>query len=108
MTDPVSIRNIIVQSSTVEKIRQVQEQQGDLHQRYMANPNVDEAERRSREVQTSQETAEGKIRERKRSGEKEKRGRKKVAEAFVVEGEDMEGEESYNENGPGKIIDIKV
>ncbi len=73
MADSIQIRNVIAQTSLVEKIKQVQQQQGDLHQRNIANPKKDELERKTREVQTSQESAEARIRDKR----KEEKGREK-------------------------------
>ncbi len=109
MADPVGIRNVIVQTSMVEKVKQVQEQQGDLHQRFMAHQSADEMERKTREVQTTDETAEGKIRnkesreERKRGGHGESRGRLETED----DSDDEKGSDG-EEGTTGSIVDIKV
>jgi hypothetical protein len=107
MADPIQTRNVIAQTSLVEKIKQVQQQQGDLHQRNIANPKKDELERKTREVQTSQESAEARIRDKRKEGKG--RGKEKGASSKTLLMEDGEKDlELEDESGPGRIIDIKV
>lgn len=105
MADPIQTRNVIAQSSLVEKIKQVQQQQGDLHQRNIANPKKDELERKTREVQSSQESAEARIRDKRKERDKEKRRNSKT---LLMEDGEKGREELNDESGPGGIIDIKV
>ena len=108
MADPIQTRNVIAQTSLVEKIKQVQQQQGDLHQRNVANPKKDELERKTRAVQKSQESAEAKI------GDKGKRDRKKAQKEklkFTQQSENNRGDTHValeDEDSCGKIIDIRV
>ena len=108
MADPIQTRNVIAQTSLVEKIKQVQQQQGDLHQRNIANPKKDELERKMREVQSSQESAEARIRAKR----KEAKGRDKEKGAnskkLLMEAGEKDRDELEDEVGPGRIIDIKV
>jgi len=117
MTDPIGVRNVLTQTPVVEKVQQVQQQQGDQHQRFMAHPNPDEVERKTREVQTSDESAESRLRREKGQGEKrEAGGRRKGVVYAPVNAPDKEGgkEEAeydpaeYEPDGTGVIIDIKV
>ena len=105
MADSIQTRNVIAQTSLVEKIKQVQQQQGDLHQRHIANPKKDELERKTREVQSSQESAEARIRKKGKRDGKEKRAN---SETLLVETGEKERGELDDEIGPGRIIDIKV
>lgn len=108
MADPIQTRNVIAQTSLVEKIKQVQQQQGDLHQRHIANPKKDELERKTREVQTSQESAEARIRDKRRDGRGGHRKQGANSETLLMEDGEKDREELEDESGPGRIIDIKV
>ena len=105
MADPIQTRNVIAQTSLVEKIKQVQQQQGDLHQRNIANPKKDELERKMREVQTSQKSAEARIRDKRKERGKEKGASSK---SLLMEAGERDRDELEDESGPGRIIDIKV
>jgi len=111
MADPIGVRNVLVQTSAVEKIQQVQQQQGDMHQRYMAHQNPDELERKNREVQTSQETSEARIRrENENKGKREEKKRQASAEEMdtLPNREDREKNPEGKLDETGLIIDIKV
>ncbi len=108
MADSIQTRNVIAQTSLVEKIKQVQQQQGDLHQRHIANPKKDELERKTREVQSSQESAEARIRDKRKEDkrrDKEKGGNSKI---LLMEAGEKDRDTLKDESGPGRIIDIKV
>ena len=108
MADPIQTRNVIAQTSLVEKIKQVQQQQGDLHQRNISNPKKDELERKTREVQTSQESAEARIRDKRKEGKRRDKGKGANSKTLLMEVGEKELEKSDDESGPGRIIDIKV
>ena len=108
MADPIQTRNVIAQTSLVEKIKQVQQQQGDLHQRNIANPKKDELERKTREVQTSQESAEARIRDKRKEGKGRGKGKGANSKTLPMEAGEKKREVLKDESGPGRIIDIKV
>ena len=108
MADPIQTRNVIAQSSLVEKIKQVQQQQGDLHQRNIANPKKDELERKTREVQSSQESAEARIRTKRKEGKRRDKEKGANSKTPLMEDGEKDREELEDESGPGRIIDIKV
>ena len=108
MADPIQTRNVIAQTSLVEKIKQVQQQQGDLHQRNISNPKKDELERKTREVQTSQKSAEARIRDKRKEGKGRDKGKGANSKTLPMEAGEKDWDELEDESGPGRIIDIKV
>ena len=100
MGDSIQTRNVIAQTSLVEKIKQVQQQQGDLHHSSVAHPKKDEHERKMREVQDSHKSAGARMNDRKREGAGGEGGSRGDGE--------REPGEIIDESGTGGIIDIKV
>jgi len=108
MADSIQTRNVIVQTSLVEKIKQVQQQQGDLHQRNISNPKKDELERKMREVQSSQESAGARIRKKGKQGHGQGKEAMTNSEDLIMDAGEKERRGLDDEDGPGRIIDIKV
>ncbi len=110
MTDPIGVRNILVQTSVVEKVQQVQQLQGDLQQNSHAGKSREDAEKASQAVTTARESDETRLKNRKK--EEEKRRHKEQDDALnrsrLMKNQE-EGEAGLDDKeGPGLLIDIKV
>jgi len=110
MADPISVRNTIVQTSAVEKVQQVQQHQGDLQQQHAAMQNEHEVRKKAREVQSSHEGTEARIKDEKDSEKKRERRKKALLEMKLHEENLSDGDSRIDgaDTDPGSLIDIKV
>jgi len=110
MTDPIGVRNIIVQTSVAEKIQQVQQHKGDLYQQAQAYQSLENAEKAAREVATSKESSEARLKNKREQEEKQRQNRKDVSQekGAPEDRQDASSDPDLAQSGRGVLIDIKV
>ncbi len=110
MADPISVRNTIVQTTVVDKVQQVQQEQGNLQQQHAAMQHDNDIRKKAQEVQSSKESAEAKIKAKKEA-EKKRQKRKKILLKLRLNEEnrsDSDNQIDVADSDPGALIDIKV
>jgi len=102
----VDIQQILLQTTSVEKIQQVQQQHMDMEKKYFALPLQEEMNQKQSEVQDTKEAEEAKIRE------EEKRRQQKEEYKFDYDrnkqGSDKRKKRELEEIDQGKILDLIV
>lgn len=107
MLRSVDMQQILLQTTAIEKVQQVQQQHADVEKKHFALQLQEEMDQRKKEVQDTKESEEAKIREEEERKKKQKR-EYKADSSEDEEGKDNPKKEKLLEMDQGKILDLIV
>jgi len=100
------MQQILLHSTAVEKIQQVQQQHADVMKKHFAQQLQEETEQKKKEVQEAKKSEEARIREEER-GRQQKKGYTSDASSGEEEG-DTQKTSALEDADKGKILDLTV
>lgn len=106
MLRAVDLQQVLMQSNSVERVQQVQQQQPDIQQRYFDVQLNEERKLRQEQVKDTEETERARIREKEEQERrrKEKDNRKRVEDGKTVDYQ----EDNLNVAVDERRVDIKI
>ncbi|MEN6319168.1 MAG: hypothetical protein ABFD82_10495 [Syntrophaceae bacterium] len=106
MLRATDLQQILVQSNSVERVQQAQQQQSDMQQRYFSVQLSEERKHVKETVKSTEEAEKAKIRDKE---EKEKRRKKAKNDDNHGDKKEIErGKKEPDDHEHGGLIDIKV
>jgi hypothetical protein len=100
----VDIKQILIQSNSMERVQQVQQQNPEMQQRYLDIQLSEERKHHKENVRNAEETEESRISKRK----EEERARREFEEQPERRKKEARGSEEKTDGEEGEHIDIRV
>jgi len=107
MVRPIDVQQVILQSSAIEKVQQVQQRHSGIQQEYLDLQLKEEKNIRREKVQDASEAEKSEIRDRE-NDKKKQSAKHRIGKSKENDDEKLDAEEDMKSEAMGRFIDIKV